>query len=208
MKYLKDKGLIIIFFSVVILYGCASHSSYKLTNLDETTNITADYAGIKFYVKPFTDEDALVKYFGNDLVDIGIVPIQIRIKNESESEVAIDCSNIKLIPPDEATIINSISAEEVYSMAKNGYWSTAIWTIAFLDLGFFASAANITEANMRLDSDLQARLFKNGVIQRGRATEGVVFFRIEPDTRSLANWKLSTRVFPKKKDGLDLSISL
>ena len=214
MNPLKHKTLIVTIRPFVIavmfltLWGCASHSCYNLRKLDGSAGIKAYRDGISIAIRPFLLPNELKNYFGSDLIKKRILPVQFHIENGSSSDIGLDKKNFVFVEPD-GHVVNSLGMEDAYKGAKDGYLPTAVWTVAFLDLGLFASAGNITDSNMKLDSDFQSKMLKNGVILKHRAADGIVFFRIKNSTRSLEKWQFFSKFLSlSKKEVIEISASL
>ena len=190
---MTNRILFFIFF-ISLLFGCAGHSTFALKQLTNSEHIQINKNGVSIFVRPFIKTDELQNYFAEDLVQKGILPIQLHILNESESDIGITTDSFLLLPPD-GNVINTATSDDAYRNAKSGYGATPIFTIAFLTVGFLGSIGNVTDANIKLSSDLQSKLLKSGIVQKHRFSDGVVFFPIKKNIQTLDGWHLSIPVY-------------
>lgn len=193
---------------ILLLFGCSSHSTFALKPLDGDNKAKAMQNGVTLSARPFLTTKELKNYFGEDLVKKGLLPLQVHILNESDSDIGVVVESMGLLPPDARSIMAADSSA-AYKKAKSGFGATPIHVLAFGMVGLFGSTANVTAANMKLASDLESKLLKDGIVQRHKYVDGVVFFPIQGAPRSLNGWHLYLKIYHRKKmESFEINVPL
>ena len=183
-----------LFVALFIIHGCASYQVTPALPLDydlEAQNIKAEKDGVLLLAKPIHQIPELTKYFDDDFLKYGILPIQIHIEN-NEHEPALICApeGINLMDPSNARI-PALTVEQVMDKAKKSHWRAAGWTAQFGVFGLVPSIINVNNTNKKMRADYETKLFNGGKIGKGSATDGFMFFSIPKDTHSLDGWTLA-----------------
>jgi hypothetical protein len=180
--------------ALFIIHGCASYQVTSAPPLEydlEAQNKKAEKDGVLLLAKPIHQITELQKYFDDDPLKYGILPIQIHIENR-EHEPALICASegINLMDPADARI-PALTVEQVMDKVKKSHWRTAGWTVGFGVFGLVPSIINVNNTNKKMRADYETKLFVGGKIGKGSATEGFMFFSIPEDTHSLDGWTLA-----------------
>ena len=140
--------------------------------------------------KCFHLKSEMVTYFDDDLLQYGLLPVQINLKNNSYPRtLVLNADRINLIDPT-GVKIPIMSYDQVIDKAKKSYWRTAGWAVAFGLLGAIPSLVNVSNTNEKIQADYESRMLKCGNLNCGSETEGLTFFSVPEDLNSLNGWKI------------------
>lgn len=196
------------FLALFILHGCASYQVTSAPPLDydlEAHNKKAEKDGILMLAKPIHQITELEKYFDDDPLKYGILPIQIHIENR-DHEPALICATegINLMDPSDARI-TALTVDQVMDKVKKSHWRTAGWTVGFGVFGLVPSMINVNNTNKIMRADYETKTFDGGKLSKGSATEGFMFYPIPVDMNSLDGWALAA-ILKGTEEGEDLII--
>ena len=142
------------------------------------------------------------KYFGDDMLKYGILPIQVSITNGGhEGSMVFQPDGLNLAGPDNQHS-TMLSLDQVYDKTKKSQWRTAGWAVGFGILGLIPSVINVNNTNNKMRADYETKMLSGGNIAKGEVKEGVAFFSVPPDIKSLEGWQLAIMVkdFTDKTD--------
>ena len=179
--------------------GCASQGNFMLSALDNTNSITVKKYDVSFFVKPILDKNKLDECYGDDLVSKGILPVQIRILNESNSDIGVNIENFMLINKN-GNKSNSIDVNMIYDQIKNGNSYLLVDVPLILLTGRPIAYIFKQSENVKTRTNLMMNLFKNGIITKRESVEGMVYIQITENIESLKNWTFSSTVFLKNSE--------
>jgi hypothetical protein len=174
--------------------GCASYNaarppalSYDLHTQDQKVSVD----GVVLMAKPVHQQAELERYFDDDLLKYGILPVQINLyNNRQDGTLTFSTDGVNLVSAaNERSPVLSI--DQMIDKAKRSYWRTAGWGLAFGLVGATVSAINVSNTNKKLRADYESRILQSGTLRPGSTTEGFVFFPVPPDISSLNGWKIS-----------------
>ncbi len=191
---MKLRNLFILCFSLVLLTSCATHKAARQPNLSydlRAQENKIDNEGVTLMAKCFHLKSEMVTYFDDDLLQYGLLPVQINLKNNSYPRtLVLNADRINLIDPT-GVKIPIMSYDQVIDKAKKSYWRTAGWAVAFGLLGAIPSLVNVSNTNEKIQADYESRMLKCGNLNCGSETEGLTFFSVPEDLNSLNGWKIS-----------------
>jgi hypothetical protein len=191
---MKLRNFFILCFSLVVLTSCATHKAARQPNLSydlRAQENKVDNKGVILMAKCFHLKSEMVTYFDDDLLQYGLLPVQINLKNNSYPRtLVLNADRINLIDPT-GVRISIMSYDQVIDKAKKSYWRTAGWAVAFGLLGAIPSLINVSNTNEKIQADYESRMLKCGNLNCGSETEGLTFFSVPEDLNSLNGWKIS-----------------
>ena len=191
---MKLINFFILCFSLVLLSSCATHKAVRQPDLSynlEAQESKVDNEGVALMAKCFHLKSEMMTYFDDDILQYGVLPVQINLKNNSYPRtLVLKTDGINLIDPT-GVRIPIMSCDQVIDKAKKSYWRTAGWAVAFGLFGAIPSLINVSNTNEKLQADYESRMFKSGNLISGSETEGLTFFSVPEDLNSLSGWKIS-----------------
>jgi hypothetical protein len=202
-KMLKLRFVLAVTFMLILTASCASHKAAQIPplafDLEAQQNQTM-CEGVVLMAKPIHSKTDQEQYFDVDLLEDGILPIQVHVCNKGHE-------NPIVLSPESLNLINAsgdrmpiCSHEQVMDSAKRSYWRTAGWGAAFGLIGIIPSLINVSNTNKQIEADFSSRELKGGTVVNGGTTEGLVFFSVPPEINSLNGWKLSLLVSDSVED--------
>jgi len=184
---------ILLLVVVASFFGCASYKAARQPVLSYDLQAQQDKMeneGVVCMIKPIHLKSELERYFDDDLLQYGILPVQVYLCNKSHGRnVIFSTEGINLInrsnsrPP-------VLSSEQVIDKARKSYWRTAGWAVAFGVSGLIPSAINVSNTNKKTQADYESRMIKGGNLIPDGVTEGLAFFSVPPDIGSLNGWRI------------------
>lgn len=168
--------------------------SYPTKALDLSYNVQAqseqqETEGVVVIVKPLHHKKELEEYFDADLMQYGILPLQLHIENKAHDQaVVVSADGIYLSNPS-GEHIPHLSAEKAAKKAKRSYLRTAGWGVAFGLLGAVPSAINVAYINDKIEKDYKSRTLGEGDVLPGESVHGFSFFEIPEELSTLDGWK-------------------
>jgi hypothetical protein len=185
---MKLRNFFILCFSLVLLSSCASHKAARQPDLSynlEAQESKVDNEGVALMAKCFHLKSEMMTYFDDDILQYGVLPVQINLKNNSYPRtLVLKTDGINLIDPT-GVRIPIMSCDQVIDKAKKSYWRTAGWAVAFGLFGAIPSLINVSNTNEKLQADYESRMFKSGNLISGSETEGLTFFSVPEDLNSV-----------------------
>lgn len=178
---------------VALASGCASHRVTEAPALSfdlEAQQQVVETSGVAMMARPVHAKSELETYFDNDLVRLGILPVQVNLHNKSYGgNLIFSPQSISLYAPDDSHVVQ-LGVNQIMDRAKKSYWRSAGWGVAFGLVGAGVSAVNVSQTNKKVRSTYESRIIKGGNLDEGNMTEGFVFFDVPKDLDSLDGWKL------------------
>ena len=200
---MKLRNFFILCFSLVLLTSCATHKAARQPNLSydlRAQENKVDNEGVILMAKCFHLKSEMVTYFDDDLLQYGLLPVQINLKNNSYPRtLVLNADRINLIDPT-GVRIPIMSYDQVIDKAKKSYWRTAGWAVAFGLFGAIPSLINVSNTNEKIQADYESRMLKCGNLNCGSETEGLTFFSVPEDLNSLNGWKISVVLKDKETE--------
>lgn len=180
--------------ALAFLCGCAT---YKVTDAPplehdfEAKSRMVESNGVALMAKPIHHEIELQRYFDDDPLKYGILPMQIRLEN-NHHDTAVICAaeGINLMDSTDARV-PALSIDEVMDKVKKSHWRTAGWTVGFGVFGLIPSAINVNTINKKMRAHYEGKTFQGGEMAKGKALEGFLFYSMPESTDSLDGWKLA-----------------
>lgn len=142
--------------SLLILSGCASYKAttppplgYDLTA--QTNKVEQD--GVVLTAKPIHQETEVQRYFDEDPLKYGILPVQIHLENKgNEDHRVCAAAGINLLDPTNSRA-PAMSVDQVMDKVKKSQWRSAGWTVAAGVFGLIPSAINVNKTNKKMRAD-------------------------------------------------------
>jgi hypothetical protein len=177
--------------------GCANHKTEPLPELGYGQNKPQDEAkknGIVFMVRPIHEKAQMETYFKDDLLEHGILPIQIHVCNESYCcPVTFESGDLALRNA-AGEAIPAMPMDAVLEKAERSYVESAGSAAIFGVVGLAISAGSVTNTNQNIRADYNSRKLKCGKLVPGDVMQGLVFYKVPPELDSLKGWKLTLKV--------------
>lgn len=140
--------------------------------------------------RPIHSKSENLKYFDDDLIKHGVLPVQLFIANKS-------CENSVLFNPDEIILnddngntYSAMQIHEVVDKVKKTYLRSAGFYIIFGLVGLIPSLVNVSQTNDKIESFYADKAIRGGTVVKGAVTEGWVFFRVSPSIKSLDGYRI------------------
>lgn len=184
---------------ISLMTGCASQGSFMLTALDITNSIVFKKNDVTLFINPILDKRKLDEYYGDDLVKKGILPIHIRILNESNNDIGVNIDNFKL-NSSKGKSYDSIDVNMIYDQIKNGNSYLLVDIPLILITGVPIAYIFKESENVKTRTNLMINLFKNGIIHRRESVEGMVYMHLTESIENLNNWTFSSTVFLRNSE--------
>jgi hypothetical protein len=205
---MRLKETLLFALTLVLCSSCASYKAARQPALSydlEAQGNKVEEQGIVCMVKPIHLKSELETYFDDDLLQYGVLPMQIYLSNKEHGRnVVFSTDGINLIEPS-STRCPVMSCDQVLEKAKKSYWRTAGWGAAFGIFGIIPSAINVSNTNKKIQADYESRAIKGGNLIPDGVTEGLVFFSVPPDISSLNGYTVSI-ILKDPQEGQDIDI--
>jgi hypothetical protein len=169
----------------VLVHACASYQAATAPSLafdDTARQNKVEVEGVLLMAKATHHESDLRQYFGDDPLQYGILPVQIRVENRSyEPFVYCNCYSINLIHPN-GHRMTVLTLDQVME------------TLGFGVFTLLPGADNVSNFNKEMRADLESKIFRAGKIHSRSTKEGFAFFVMPKRLESLEGWKLTAVV--------------
>ena len=179
--------------TLVLVHACASYQAATAPSLafdDTARQNKVEVEGVLLMAKAIHHESDLRRYFDDDPLKYGILPVQIHVENRSyEPFIYCNCYSMNLIDPN-GDRMPSLTVDQVMEKMQRSHWRTAGWTAGFGVFGLLPSSFNVNTVNEKMRADLETKIFRAGQIPSRHAEEGFVFFVMPETLESLDGWKL------------------
>lgn len=186
------KKCLILVGCLLTLVACAEYKAVRQPNLSYDLECQQNKVicnGLELMIKPIHLKTDLRNYFDDDLIEYGVLPIQVNLCNRSSETLYFNVEGLNLIDPTNSRL-PVMTSQAVVDKAEKSYWRTAGWTVAFGLFGLIPSAINVSNTNKKIQADYESRTIKSGNMVPGSITEGLAFFSVPPDISSLEGWRL------------------
>ncbi len=106
---------------LVVLTGCTSYTVTQMPLRDATIYpVSETQSGVAVAVDSIARPERARKYFGLDLIQEGVLPVNITVSNHSERKVLLKPANLLVHRGRE--VIDSLPIERVTEQIKGAYW--------------------------------------------------------------------------------------
>lgn len=188
------RTIVLSMLSLLVLSGCASYKATTPPPLgyDHTAQATkVEQEGVVLMAKPIHQETEVERYFDEDPIKYGILPVQIHLENKgNENHLVCAAAGINLLDPTNSRA-PAMSVDQVMDKVKKSQWRSAGWTVAAGVFGLIPSAINVNKTNKKMRADYESRMFKGGKLDKGSTTEGFMFYDVPEDIGTLNGWHLT-----------------
>jgi hypothetical protein len=186
-------GRLLAVFFLAFIHACASYQAATAPSLSldaAARQQRSEESGISLMAKAMHREADLKRYFDDDPIKYGVLPVQIHVENRTHgTPVLCSCDGMNLID-DQGVRMTALSVDQVMDEIKRSHWRTAGWTVGFGVFGLIPSAVNVNKVNKQMRADLESKIFIGGQLPEGDVEEGFLFFAVPQTLDSLDGWKL------------------
>jgi len=189
-RYLRiSKGpLVLACLALSLQSACASHEFVQLPVREADVYPYAEIKyGIAVAVDEISDPGRINRYFGTDLIQEGILPVEVILSNHGPHRVKIGPADVLLVRGTE--VIDPLPVEKVV----NGPKSKGLWT-----------SDKTGEQIDQLFADL---ILKETVVGQGETVRGVMFFRAPERPTPWSRYFSVLSLFPQPRLQLHLVIT-
>ena len=179
---------------IVSFFFLASCASYKATtppplgyDLTAQTN-KVEQDGIVLMAKPIHHETEVERYFDDDPLKYGILPVQVHLQNKSQEDAMTGAASGLNLLNEKNEQVPSMSVDQVMDKVKKSHWRTAGWTVGLGIFGLIPSAMNVNKTNKKMRADYESRMFEGGNLAKGSTTEGFMFYSVSENLGTLDGW--------------------
>jgi len=182
----------VLFFLLLFLTGCASYNASlapvpKLETLPASTSQGDIVVGADPYVQSVRQQAV----FDGNLVEEGIFPIQIFVRNNGDRKVLIRRSDMMLLLSDgkQVTPAGAFAVASKLEKTSSHFWPTFFFGLA----GAFAAENASEKAKTARKEDCQSKEFKDVTLGKSESSYGFVYFVPPAGTESFKNATLTVR---------------
>lgn len=172
--------------SMFLLVGCAQHKSLTLQSFKQDLNIHSFQEPNVHISWKFFDREDCNTSFGRNILSKRLVPVQIRIRNNSNDLMYVSSENfsISLVSPD--TKMHSPNDGEIIAWGIGGIitWPLLIPTT-------YDDEIASHKASSFLHTDYQSKTFKKHTIQPYKTLERIIFFPKEKIHQSIKTFLIN-----------------
>lgn len=198
-------GLVLFLFT-----GCASFepgfSTRDLSRPREPT-VREDRDGLDVSIEEFATASKSLHAFDADLIAHGVLPLLVRIENNSGQNYRIKEQDIRVLL-DDTSLAQLIGGEASEQAASSEYAGKAFfWTVAAGPFAVIlwpstiaASATHTHTVNRRIRQHFEALEFTDALIKPGQAAAGFVYFAIPTSLKGLTNMTVLVQPFAEHTD--------
>jgi len=189
------------------LSACASYKgSAALIPTPEAMPASATAGSLAVSADPYVTKDRIKPVFDGDLIDEGVLPIQVVVRNGSDKRMLVRGADMILALPG-GTQLSSAGATAVASRFEQGIGDVIGWGIGFGVIGMLAASANKEKVRAARLADYRSKELSEAFLAPGESAHGFVFFIPPKGTPDLSDAMLTVR-FVDIKDGSRESVQL
>ena len=187
---MRNYSLLLV--TILFLTGCASYSarSAPVPKL-ETLPASASQGEIVIGADPYVQEERQIAVFDGNLVEEGILPIQLFVLNNGTRKVLIRRSDIVLLSSDgnQLTPAGAFAVASKLEKTSSHFWPTFFFGI----VGAFAAESASDTAKTARREDCQSKEFKDITLEKAGSSFGFVYFIPPAGTESFKKAVLIVR---------------
>jgi len=183
---------VIVYILLCMLTGCASYSpSLAPTPTLEKMPESASLGGVVVGADPYIQPERQQAVFDGNLVEEGIMPIQIFVRNNGDRKILIRRSDIQLLLSDgkQLTAAGTFAVASKLEKTSHHFWATALFGIP----GAFVAESASSKAKTERKEDYQSKEFKDITLDKNGTSYGFVYFIPPVGTVSLNKATLTLR---------------
>ena len=182
MKKIMILSVILAVVAVLAVSGCAHYGAQKgLPNVEQLKSeklIRASGNGVEIAAFPLKEKEDAKRFFGEDLLDDGILAVYVKIANSGVAIVELVSCQLQF---SDGSATYPMAAEDVYKILKREYVGKAfLWWFAMY-IGAPISAIHTYEVNKGIKKDIGEKLLHSGDISPGSKLRGFVWFRLSKE---------------------------
>ena len=174
--------------ALVLQLSCASYELVQLPVRDAALYPFAESkAGLAVAIDQMYDSERARKYFGVDLIDKGILPIQLIVSNHGNRRVTIRPADVLMLQG--RGVIDPLPIEKVTEFPKSeGLWIT-------------------DKAGEQIDAYFAELALKEMIVPPGETVRGVLFFEINAKAKRRSRYFRLLSLYPQPSFHLHLVIT-
>lgn len=176
MKRKHNCCILLLLFTFISFYGCASYQPKPLPNLQpEFATYSESIENVTLACKALSKEECK-KYFDRDILGSGFQPVQMTIVNDTENAVLFhpDGVSLPVCPPEE--VAEKCHTSTAGRATAYGVGALFIWPLA---IPAIVDGVKSHEANKELDRDFSEKNIEQMVINPYTTHNGVIFISNE-----------------------------
>ena len=194
------RALALVLATSLALSGCASYTGgAALVPKQEAMPAWVSAGVLGAGADPHVTKERIKSVFDGDLIEEGVLPIQVLVRNDGERRALIRSSDMTLALPN-GNQIGSAGATAVAARFEQGIGDVVGWGIAFGVIGILAASANKDKVRSARLADYRSKELAEVTLGRGESAHGFVFF-IPPQGTSDFSEAVLTVHFVDIKDG-------
>ncbi|MBI2161195.1 MAG: hypothetical protein HYU25_12625 [Candidatus Rokubacteria bacterium] len=194
------RALALVLAMSLALSGCASYTAgAALVPKQEAMPAWASAGVLGVGADPYVTKERVKSVFDGDLVEEGVLAIQVLVRNNGERRALVRSSDITLALPG-GSQIGSAGATAVAARFEQGVGDVVGWGIAFGVIGMLAASANKDSVRSARLADYRSKELAEAFLGPGESAHGFVFF-IPPQGTPAFSEAVLTVHFVDVKDG-------
>lgn len=173
---IAERAVALVVTASLALSGCASYTAGaavvpKQERMPAWVSVGALSAG----ADPYVTKERVKSVFDADLIEEGVLAIQVFVRNDGARQVLVRNSDMTLALP-EGNQIGSAGATAVAARFEQGVGSVVGWGIAFGAIGMLAASANKDRVRSARLADYRSKELVEVSLGPGEFAHGFVFF--------------------------------
>ena len=207
--------------ALILLSACS-----KTAEVKHSIRYSKTEAMIVMEADPFVQTDRQEMVFGEDLLALSVLPVLVRVQNNGESPVRVETGQFKLMLPN-LPAISPRSAAEISKWLGSqrnvlGQVGMGVGQLGLGQLGQFAGSYGgiavaiisglygvyKSNATRSRDETYRGGEFKDAVLAKGQATQGIVFFLLPAGTPAFDGATLSLSIFDNQTETTRIDLPL
>lgn len=202
-----QRALALVLVFSVGFSGCASYKgTTALIPKPEGMPAMASAGPFTVGADPYLTKDRIKPVFDGDLIDEGVLAVQVFVRNGSDKRMSVRGADMNLTLPG-GSQLSSAGATAVASRFEQGIGDVIGWGIGFGIIGMLAASANKEKVRSARLADYRSKELSEAFLEPGEAAHGFVFFMPPKGTPDLSDAMLTVH-FVDTKEGSRESVRL
>ncbi len=179
---------VLFLLSCVLVTSCASYNAALIEDSEDTIvfnehSLSSSETSLQWSV--FHDPELVKKYYSRDLLERGIVPVEMVVTNNAEDAMISLDPGLITITDENGSTFDTLPVSVAIDRARFSQGQTAAWTIGFGLIGAAISASNVSKANSALGEDFRLKALNSQLIQPNESARGTLFFSVDSSVTTL-----------------------
>lgn len=194
------RALALVLATSLALSGCASYTGgAALAPKQEAMPAWASAGVLGAGADPYVTKERVKSVFDGDLIEEGVLPIHVLVRNDGERRILVRSSDMTLALSS-GNQIGSAGATAVAARFEQGVGDVIGWGIAFGVIGILAASANKDKVRSARLADYRSKELAEVSLGQGESAHGFVFFIPPQGTTDFSEAALTIH-FVDIKDG-------